>query len=176
MRVDVHQVVDESPVSQMSAAALPAGTEQLALVAALAQRPYHARALRFWMAAVLLEHQGEVLSDEFRARNPTLARSPRQQPIVFRIGAMVVRRASRQGGASEEERPLDTSVVFVVSRRRIERPRPPENQHLADAVDHGRICSRSELVAERATGVTVVGADAHLDQLVRGEGAFGFFD
>ena len=53
-----------APVSQMSAAALPAGTEELALVAALRQRPADARASRLGMPAVLLEHQGKVLSDE----------------------------------------------------------------------------------------------------------------
>ena len=53
-----------APVSQMSAAALPAGTEQLALVAALRQRSDDARASRPGMPAVLLEHQGEVLSNE----------------------------------------------------------------------------------------------------------------
>jgi hypothetical protein len=49
----------------MSAAALPAGTEQLVLVAAVRQRTDGAGALRFGMPAVLLEHKGEVLSDEF---------------------------------------------------------------------------------------------------------------
>lgn len=53
-----------APVSQMSAAALPAGTEQLALVAALRQRPDGASASRLGMPPVLLEHQGEMLSDE----------------------------------------------------------------------------------------------------------------
>ncbi len=53
-----------APVSQMSAAALPAGTEQLALVAALRQRPDDARASRLGMPTVLLEHEGEVLADE----------------------------------------------------------------------------------------------------------------
>jgi hypothetical protein len=49
----------------MSAAALPAGTEQLALVAALRQRTDCAGASRLGMPAVLLEHEGKVLSDEF---------------------------------------------------------------------------------------------------------------
>lgn len=54
-----------APVSQISAAALPAGTEQLALVAALGQRPHDARASRLGMPPILFEHKGEVLSDEF---------------------------------------------------------------------------------------------------------------
>lgn len=74
-----------APVSQMSAAALPAGTEQLALVAALPQRSHNARAARPGMTPVLLEHKSEVLSDEFRARHPTLASSPGEQSIVLRI-------------------------------------------------------------------------------------------
>jgi hypothetical protein len=49
----------------MSAAALPTGTEQLALVAALGQCPDGAGAARLGMAAVLLEHKREVMSDEF---------------------------------------------------------------------------------------------------------------
>jgi hypothetical protein len=51
-----------APVSQMSAAALPGGTEKLVLVAAL--RPDDAPASRIGMPAVLLEDQGQVLSDE----------------------------------------------------------------------------------------------------------------
>jgi hypothetical protein len=49
----------------MIAAALPAGTEQLAFVAALRQRRDDPHASRLGMAAVLLEHEGKVLSDEF---------------------------------------------------------------------------------------------------------------
>jgi len=48
----------------MRAAALPAGTEQLALVAALAQRADHTRASRLGVTAVLLEHERELLPDE----------------------------------------------------------------------------------------------------------------
>ena len=62
-----------APVSQMSAAALPAGTEQLALVAALLQRPNDARASGFGMPAVLLEHNGKMLPDKLRTRDSTLA-------------------------------------------------------------------------------------------------------
>src|SRR6266487_4919675 len=69
----------------MSAAALPAGTEQLALVAALRQRSDDARAARLGMPPVLLEHKSQVLSDEFRTRTPTLARRQGEQPIVLRI-------------------------------------------------------------------------------------------
>jgi hypothetical protein len=69
----------------MSAAALPAGTEQLALVAALRQGTDGAGASRLGMSAVLLEHQSKVLPDEFRPRNSTFARRARQQSIVLRI-------------------------------------------------------------------------------------------
>ena len=65
-------------VSQMGAAALPAGTEQLALVAALGQRPDDGRASRLGMPAALLEDQGQVLSGEFGTRDPTFASSPGQ--------------------------------------------------------------------------------------------------
>lgn len=53
-----------APVSQMSAAALPAGTKRLALVAAFPQRSDEARASGFGMPAVLLEHQGKMLPDK----------------------------------------------------------------------------------------------------------------
>jgi hypothetical protein len=65
-----------APVSQMSAAALPAGTEQLALVAALRQHPDDASASRLGMTAILLQHQGKVLADELGTRDPTLASGP----------------------------------------------------------------------------------------------------
>jgi hypothetical protein len=35
--------------------------------------------------AVLLEHEGEVLSDELRARDAALACSTGEQPIVLRV-------------------------------------------------------------------------------------------
>jgi hypothetical protein len=54
-----------APVSPMSAAALPAGTEQLALVAALGQRSDNARAARLGMPSVLFEHKSQLLPDEF---------------------------------------------------------------------------------------------------------------
>jgi hypothetical protein len=44
---------------------LPATSEQLALVAALGQHADHTRTPRLGMAAVLLEHKREMLSDEF---------------------------------------------------------------------------------------------------------------
>ena len=74
-----------APVSQMSAAALPAGTEQLAFVAALRQHTNDARASRLGMATVLLEHEGEVLSDELCAGDATFASRPGEQAIVVRI-------------------------------------------------------------------------------------------
>jgi hypothetical protein len=46
-------------------AALPAGTEQLALVAALRQRTDGAGTSRLGMSPVLFEHKGKVLPDEF---------------------------------------------------------------------------------------------------------------
>ena len=74
-----------APVSQMSAAALPAGTEQLALVPALSQRWDDARASGFGMTAVLLEHKGKMLSDEFGTRNPAFAGRPGEEPIVLGV-------------------------------------------------------------------------------------------
>jgi hypothetical protein len=74
-----------APVSQMSAAALPAGTEQLALVAALVQRADDARTPGPGMPAVLLEDEGEVLPDELRTRDAAFAGSTGEQPIIFRI-------------------------------------------------------------------------------------------
>jgi hypothetical protein len=58
VRRALDEIVDERP-----GAALPAGTEQLALVAALRQRPDDAHASRLGMPAVLLEDQDQVLSD-----------------------------------------------------------------------------------------------------------------
>jgi hypothetical protein len=49
----------------MSAAALPAATEQLALVAAVGQRADNARASRLGMPSVLFEHKGKLLPGEF---------------------------------------------------------------------------------------------------------------
>ena len=73
----------------MSAAALPPGTEQLALVTALRQRSDNARTSRLGMPAVLLEHKREVLSDEFRTRDSTLA-SPESSRSSSGSRAMVV--------------------------------------------------------------------------------------
>ena len=50
-------------------------TEQLALVATLGQRADDARTRRFGTPAVPLKRESDVLPDEFRARNPTLAGS-----------------------------------------------------------------------------------------------------
>jgi hypothetical protein len=69
----------------VSAAALPAGTEQLALVAALDQRSDNARASRLGMPSVLFEHKGEVLPDELGAGDPAFASGPREQPVVLWI-------------------------------------------------------------------------------------------
>jgi hypothetical protein len=49
------QLHRSAPVSQISAAALPAGTEQLALVAALSQRANDSGAARLGMPAVLFQ-------------------------------------------------------------------------------------------------------------------------
>jgi hypothetical protein len=74
-----------APVSQMSAAALPAGTEQLALIAALGERLDDARASRFGVPTVLFQHKSQVLPDEFRSRDPALASGSRKQSIGFWI-------------------------------------------------------------------------------------------
>src|SRR5262249_30968272 len=69
----------------MSAAELAATTEQLALVAPLGERPTDPGARGSRVPAILLEHQGQLLPDELRARDAALAGCPRQQPIGFRI-------------------------------------------------------------------------------------------
>jgi hypothetical protein len=53
-----------APVSQISAAALPVGTEKFALVASLHQHPDTTRAARLGMPPVLLEHKRKLLSNE----------------------------------------------------------------------------------------------------------------
>ena len=60
-------------MSQISAAVLPATSEQLALVAPLGQRADDARTPWLGMPAVLLEHEGEVLPDELRTRDAAFA-------------------------------------------------------------------------------------------------------
>jgi len=72
-------------VSQISAAVLPATTEQLALVAALRQRADDARTPRLGMPAALLEYESEVLPDELRTRDAALPRSAGEQAIVLRV-------------------------------------------------------------------------------------------
>ena len=57
-------------MSQISAAALPAGTKQLALITALFQLPHDSGASRLRMPPVLFEHDGKVLTDEFRSEMP----------------------------------------------------------------------------------------------------------
>ena len=74
-----------APVSQISAAALPAGTKQLALVAARGQRVDHTGASRFGVTAVLLERESEMLPDELGTRDATLTRSEREQSVVLWI-------------------------------------------------------------------------------------------
>lgn len=71
-------------MSQMRAGALPTATEQLALVAALRERAQDACASRLGMPAALFEHEGEVLPDELRPRDATLAGRVREQPIDVR--------------------------------------------------------------------------------------------
>lgn len=61
-----------APVSQLSAA-LPDGTEEPALVAALRKSADDARASRLGMPPVLLEHQSKVLADELGPRDAALA-------------------------------------------------------------------------------------------------------
>lgn len=85
-----------APVSQMSAAALPAGTEQLVLVAALGQGSDNARASRFGMASVLFKHQREVLSNELRSRDATFARGVGEEPIVLGVESDCGRLLSRK--------------------------------------------------------------------------------
>jgi hypothetical protein len=58
----------------------PATSEQLAFVAALGLGADDARACRFGMPAVLLEHKSEVLSDELRTRDAAFAVSTGEQP------------------------------------------------------------------------------------------------
>lgn len=64
---------------------LPATTEQLAFVAAFGQHADDARTPRFRMAAVLLEHGGEVLAAKLRTRDAALPRGTREQPVVLRL-------------------------------------------------------------------------------------------
>jgi hypothetical protein len=71
-----------APVSQMSAAALAAGTEQLALVAALRQGTDDAGASRLGMSAVLLEDQGELLPDDM-TRREAIVKPRRARPFVI---------------------------------------------------------------------------------------------
>ena len=116
----------------MSAAALPAGTEQLAVVAALPQRSNDSRASRLGMPAVLFEHQRKVLSDELRTRDATLAGSPREQPIVLRIQ-----------GDGRRFRPRECHGSNVTRRARVVKPSPAAlllfaRRHVDGRVRHRR--------------------------------------
>ena len=77
-------------MSQISAAVLPATSEQLALVAAVGQRADDARTPGLGMATVLLEHGGEVLPDELGARDAGLAGGTRERRSSSGSSAMVV--------------------------------------------------------------------------------------
>ena len=72
-------------MSQISAAVLAAGTEQLALIAAICQRAYDSGAPWLGMPTVLFEHESKLPTDEFGSRNPALAGSTREQPVVHRV-------------------------------------------------------------------------------------------
>ena len=74
-----------APVSQISAAASAAATEQLAFVAPLGQGGDDAAASWPGVPSILLEHEGKVLADELRSRNAPLAGGAGEQPIVFRV-------------------------------------------------------------------------------------------
>ena len=102
-------------MSQISAPVLPATSEQLALVAALGQRADDARTSWLGMPAVLLEHEGEVLSDELRTRDAAFTGRTGKQPIVLGIQCAVSSdcasrytrtRASRRSGASSSGDPF----------------------------------------------------------------------
>ena len=95
-----------APVSQMSAAALPTGTKQFAFVAALCQGPDDASASRLGMTTVLLEHKGEVLSDELRTRDPALASGVGEQPIILWVKGDSGRLLSRECHGSNMTRRL----------------------------------------------------------------------
>ena len=74
-----------APVSQISAAELPAGTEQLVLVPVLGQRTHDGGASRLRVPPVLLEHQGKMLANELGTRNAALASCPREKSIIVWI-------------------------------------------------------------------------------------------
>jgi hypothetical protein len=75
-----------APVSQMSAAALPAaGTERLALVTALRQRAHDTGASRLRMPRVPFEDENKMLANKLCARDAALASRPREESIVIRV-------------------------------------------------------------------------------------------
>src|SRR5438128_11971263 len=98
-----------APVSQISAAALAIGTEQLALIAALGQRAHDSGASRLGMPAILFEHKGKLLTDQVGSRNPGLAGSTRRQPVAHPIK----RNAGRLpfGGCHESNRTRSAHLV-----------------------------------------------------------------
>jgi hypothetical protein len=69
----------------MSAAALPAGTEQFTLVAALVERRDDPAASGLGVSTVLLQHESKLLPNELRARESAFAHSQAEQPVVFRV-------------------------------------------------------------------------------------------
>ena len=96
-------------MSQMSADPLPAGTEQLALVAALPQSSHDASASRLGMPAVLLENEGKLLPNELRARDAALAGRAGEQPIVLRVKGDGGRLLSRECHKSNMTEPGSVS-------------------------------------------------------------------
>jgi hypothetical protein len=73
---------DQDP-SEPSEASLPVTSGQLAPHHHAPSGPYDSGAPRLGMATVLLEHGGEVLSDELRTGDAAFAGSTREQPIVL---------------------------------------------------------------------------------------------
>ncbi|HEY7234829.1 MAG TPA: hypothetical protein VH539_11815 [Gemmatimonadaceae bacterium] len=70
-----------APVSQISAGVLPptvVGAKELALVAALWEPFNHAGTPRLSVTPVLLEHERELLPNEFGARHSPLPRRARE--------------------------------------------------------------------------------------------------
>lgn len=129
VQVARRQATDAEVLGELSAT-----TEQFALVAALGQRADDARTPRLGMAAVLLEHGGEVPPDELRARDATLASRAREQPIALRIegdgrpfpghsqGSNIIRRSRSVKATLCDQTPGDP-----VSVRRVRQERKPRH-------------------------------------------------
>jgi hypothetical protein len=64
------------------ARALPALAKELVLVAALPQSVDHPGTLWPGMAAILLEHEGQLPADELGPRHSTIPRRSSEQPII----------------------------------------------------------------------------------------------